>query len=132
MTSLPDSNEDSSMKTLANKNNLNLSELKQTDIKEKHTAVDYLVAERETLEQEKGGKKERREKDGEKMDNWTCAEKHVKHTSQRSAATEWLLDLTLKWCKARKNTWKESRINKIHIMQTERQKKDICNFWGEI
>lgn len=66
MTSLPDSNEDSSMKTLANKNNLNLSELKQTDIEEKHTAVDYLVAERETLEQEKGGKKERREKDGGK------------------------------------------------------------------
>lgn len=66
MTSLPDSNEDSSMKTLANKNNLNLSELKQTEIKEKHTAVDYLVAERETLEQEKGGKKERREKDGGK------------------------------------------------------------------
>lgn len=56
------------MKTLANKNNLNLSELKQTDIKEKHTAVDYLVAERETLEQEKRGKKERREKDGGKMD----------------------------------------------------------------
>lgn len=54
------------MKTLANKNNLNLSELKQTDIKEKHTAVDYLVAERETLEQEKRGKKERREKDGGK------------------------------------------------------------------
>lgn len=54
------------MKTLANKNNLNLSELKQTDIKEKHTAVDYLVAERETLEQEKRGKKERREKDVEK------------------------------------------------------------------
>lgn len=56
------------MKTLANKNNLNLSELKQTDIKEKHTAVDYLVAERETLEQEKRGKKERHEKDGGKMD----------------------------------------------------------------
>lgn len=56
------------MKTLANKNNLNLSKLKQTDIKEKHTAVDYLVAERETLEQEKRGKKERREKDGGKMD----------------------------------------------------------------
>lgn len=57
------------MKTLANKNNLNLSELKQTDIKEKHTAVDYLVAERETLEQEKRGKKERREKDGGKWTN---------------------------------------------------------------
>lgn len=65
VTSLPGSDEHSS-NDVANKNNLNLSELKQTDMKEKHTAVDYLVAERETLEQEKGRKKDRHEKDGGK------------------------------------------------------------------
>lgn len=62
---------------------INLSE-EQVDIKWRQMAADYLVAERETLEPERGGKKERCEKDeGGKRTNQEHAQSMAQKSSQQ-------------------------------------------------